>query len=74
MRKRCCTVEVNKRVKEVPNGAFRGLARECKEVKLEEQELPAWAKKTVVKILKQVSEDHEVRNDFLKKCGRTWTS
>ena len=35
--------------------------------KLEEQELPAWTKSTLADIWAQVSEDHEARNDLMRR-------
>ena len=48
-----CRVEVSKWVTEVSNSAFRGLTREGQ-----------WTMKALANAWNQVSDDHDVRNDF----------
>ena len=55
------TVEVHTWISEVPYDAFKKLVQACKEFRLEEEHLPQWEKKTIVKIWSQVLE-----NDFMK--------
>ena len=55
-------VEVPTWISKVPQDAFKGLAKACKEDRREEKDLPHWTRNVIRRIWSQVLEDAEARH------------
>ena len=70
MSRRCCeddgVVEVHRWLTEVPYDVLNGVAKACKEGRLEEEDLPQWTKNAVGEIKSQAFDDDEAHNIYMK--------